>query len=133
MNKVPWHSDLHKRKPSGGKSHPYRHKRRFEAGQPPAETQLGEDLSVVKRTRGGGTKVKLFSASVAQVSDPKSRITRPAKILRVLKNEASIEYDRRDIITKGALLETELGTVRVTSRPGQHGQVNAVLVQSKSA
>jgi small subunit ribosomal protein S8e len=33
------------------------------------------------------------------------------------------------VITKGAILQTPLGQARVTSRPGQHGVVNAVLVQ----
>jgi small subunit ribosomal protein S8e len=32
------------------------------------------------------------------------------------------------MITKGAVLKTELGRARVTSRPGQHGILNAVLM-----
>ena len=35
----------------------------------------------------------------------------------------------RGIITKGALIETELGKAIVTSRPGQDGVVNALLVE----
>jgi small subunit ribosomal protein S8e len=32
-------------------------------------------------------------------------------------------------VTKGAVIETGEGRARVTSRPGQTGQVNAVLVE----
>jgi small subunit ribosomal protein S8e len=52
------------------------------------------------------------------------------KILGVAKNPANKEYERRQVITKGALIKTELGLARVTSRPGQNGVVNAVLVKS---
>ncbi|MCI4362340.1 MAG: 30S ribosomal protein S8e, partial [Thermoplasmata archaeon] len=37
-------------------------------------------------------------------------------------------YVQRNIVTKGAILETELGLVRVRSRPGQDGVVNAVRI-----
>jgi len=33
------------------------------------------------------------------------------------------------LLTKGALIETEIGLARVTSRPGQDGVVNAVRVE----
>jgi small subunit ribosomal protein S8e len=50
------------------------------------------------------------------------------EIVRVVKNLANIDYDRRGVITKGAIIETALGPARVTSRPGQDGVINAVLV-----
>jgi small subunit ribosomal protein S8e len=36
---------------------------------------------------------------------------------------------RRNIVTKGAIIETDAGQARVVSRPGQDGQVNAVLLE----
>jgi len=36
---------------------------------------------------------------------------------------------RRNIITKGAVIKTEKGPARVTSRPGQHGIINAILLE----
>ncbi|MFB6184110.1 MAG: 30S ribosomal protein S8e, partial [Haloarculaceae archaeon] len=45
------------------------------------------------------------------------------------ENPSNPNYARRNIITKGAIIETSEGRARVTSRPGQDGQVNAVLVE----
>jgi small subunit ribosomal protein S8e len=36
-----------------------------------------------------------------------------------------------NIITMGAVIETEIGNARVVSRPGQHGTINAVLIKGK--
>jgi small subunit ribosomal protein S8e len=49
--------------------------------------------------------------------------------LRVSKNPANKDYERRGVITKGAILETELGLAKVLSRPGQDGVINAVLIK----
>jgi small subunit ribosomal protein S8e len=48
----------------------------------------------------------------------------------VTKNPANRDYERRGVISKGALIETESGTAVVVSRPGQHAVVNAVLVKT---
>jgi small subunit ribosomal protein S8e len=34
-----------------------------------------------------------------------------------------------NVITKGAIIETEKGLAKVVSRPGQDGVVNAVLIE----
>ena len=47
----------------------------------------------------------------------------------VLDNSANSHFIRRNIVTKGAIVETELGQVRITSRPGQNGIVNGVLIE----
>jgi small subunit ribosomal protein S8e len=39
-----------------------------------------------------------------------------------------LDLQRRAIITKGAIIETSKGNARVTSRPGQCGIINAVLL-----
>ena len=65
----------------------------------------------------------------ANVHDPKTGHTKKVKILAVVKNPADRNLDRMKVITKGTIIETELGTAKVTSRPGQDGTVNAVLIQ----
>jgi small subunit ribosomal protein S8e len=127
-----WHGDLHKRKPTGGKKKAYRGKRRFERGYFPAETVVGESKTKTDRRRGGNLKVRLVSTSHVNVSDPSTGETKKAEILRVLRNPADVDYDRRGVITRGTLLETSLGTVRVTSSPGQSGVLNAVLVSEST-
>jgi small subunit ribosomal protein S8e len=51
------------------------------------------------------------------------------KIIKVLENATNNDYQRRGIITKGAILETEAGKCRVVSKPGQTGIVNAVSIK----
>ena len=123
-----WHSDMRKKKPSGGRKRAYRKKRRFELGSFPAETALGELKRKTVRGRGGTQKLKILSNNQVCVTDPKTRKTEKVEIARVSKNPANVDYNRRGVITKGAIIETPLGLAKVTSRPGQHGILNAVLV-----
>ena len=51
-----------------------------------------------------------------------------AKIEIVTANPANRHYVRRNIMTKGTIIKTDKGDARVTSRPGQDGVINAVLI-----
>ncbi len=124
-----WHGDLLKRKRTGGKSHPHRGKQAYEMGSDPARTTLGEPRVVVKRGRGGALKLKALNAKLVNVTDPASGKSQKVEIKAVTKNPANIDYERRGVITKGAIIDTQLGKARVTSRPGQDGVINAVLVE----
>ncbi|MEM2972177.1 MAG: 30S ribosomal protein S8e [Candidatus Bathyarchaeia archaeon] len=126
-----WHGDLHKKKPSGGRKRAYRGKRKFEEGRFPTETTLGEPKRKIVRGRGETTKIRVLSEKYACVTDPKSGKTTKVEIARVVKNPVNVDYDRRGVITKGAIIETQLGLARVTSRPGQNGVINAVLVSEE--
>ena len=81
------------------------------------------------RTRGGNIKVKTYIDNIVNVSDPGTGKTEKVQIDEVDSNPASTEYTRRKIITKGAILNTKIGRVRVTSRPGQDGVVNGVIIR----
>jgi len=107
-------------------------KRRFERGSFPTETTLGEPKKKIERRRGGNTKIRLLSTNYANVSNPTTGKTEKVEILRVVKNPANVDYDRRGVITKGTIIETPLGTARITSRPGQHGLVNATLIPKET-
>jgi len=128
-----WHGDLHKRKPSGGKKRAYRMKRRFERGSFPTETLIGEPRRKIIRRRGGNFKVRAVKEKNVNVTNPSTRRTEKAEIVRVVRNPANIDYNRRGVITRGTIVETNLGLAKVTSRPGQDGLINAVLVQKESA
>jgi small subunit ribosomal protein S8e len=67
-----------------------------------------------------------LATNVAHVADGGETIE--AEIENVVENPANTNYARRNIVTKGAIVETSEGRARVTSRPGQSGQVNAVLL-----
>lgn len=60
------------------------------------------------------------------VLDPKTNKYEKSKIKTVLETPANMHFARRNIITKGTILNTEKG--KVTSRPGQTGVVNATLI-----
>ena len=118
------------RKISGGKKG--RHvkvKRKYWMGRFPTETRIGEETVVKRiRVRGGNYKLRLKVASFANVVIP-GEGTKKVRIIKLLSNPASKDYERRGIITKGAIILTELGPAKVVSRPGQDGVVNAVLVK----
>ncbi|MCW4010575.1 MAG: 30S ribosomal protein S8e [Candidatus Bathyarchaeota archaeon] len=126
-----WHGNLHKKKNSGGRKRVYRVKRKYEQGTFPAETTLGETKRKFTNGYGCNQKVKLLKAKYASVTDVKSGKTEKTEILRVVRNPANVDYNRRGVITKGAEIETGLGMAKVTSRPGNDGVINAILVSGK--
>ena len=69
-------------------------------------------------------------ADFANVSDASGKTTK-SKIVRIKKSPANRDYERRGVITRGAVLETEAGEAVVTSRPTADGVVNAVLTSKK--
>jgi small subunit ribosomal protein S8e len=118
-----------KRKPSGGRLRPIRGKRKFEIGREDQFAFVGEPTRKTVRTRGGNQKMQLFGVSAANVVDPRTGKTTKTKVTSVLENPANPNYVQRNIITKGAIIMTDLGKARVTSKPGQHGVLNAVLIE----
>ena len=118
-----------KRKPSGGRRMMSHKKRKFEIGREPVLTTIGATKRKYVRVRAGETRVRMLKAQVANVTNPKTGKTAPAKITTVTGNPANINYVRRNILTKGAIIQTTAGKARITSRPGQHGAINAVLVE----
>jgi small subunit ribosomal protein S8e len=117
------------RKPSGGRIRAARGKRRFEVAPEDAETKLGAHMQKLIRARGARQKVKLLATNAINVTDPKTGRAQKATIKTVTENPANIHYVRRNILTKGAIIQTSAGKARITSRPGQHGAINAVLVE----
>lgn len=117
------------RKRTGGRRRPIRKKRKHELGREPTETQVGGSKLKVVDTRGNTRKVRAIATDRASVASDGE--VRSATIEGVSENNANPNYVRRNIVTKGAVIETSEGPARVTSRPGQDGQVNAVLVDDE--
>jgi small subunit ribosomal protein S8e len=124
---VKWQG-LSKKKPSGGRRWFLRGKRKFEYGREPAHTKLGELKRKLIRTRGGEKKYKLFQTSKVNVFDPKKKKSFVTEIESVEKTPASRHFKRSNIMTKSAIIKTKIGYAEVTNRPGQDGQIQAVLV-----
>jgi small subunit ribosomal protein S8e len=107
----------------------HRGKRRFEIGRETHLTTIGEPTIKTIRTRGNQRKDNTKTTNIAYVVDKKTKKTTKTDIKSVIDNPANINYIRRNIINKGAIIETGIGKAQVTSRPGQTGVVNAVLIK----
>ncbi len=77
---------------------------------------------------GKNRKTALKTTDFVNLSTPNAKVKK-VKILKVLKNPSNNDYERRGVISKGAILETEAGQCKVVSRPGQDGVVNAILIK----
>ncbi len=120
--------NLRKRKATGGRSRPHRGRRAFERDGFAIEPIVGATSLRPSRRRGGSVSSGIVFAEVANVSDHAGRTTK-SKIVRVKKSPANRDYERRGVITKGAVIDTEAGEAVVTSRPTDDGVVNAVLTK----
>ncbi|MFH0714857.1 MAG: 30S ribosomal protein S8e [Candidatus Diapherotrites archaeon] len=131
---VEWKHKSKRRKTGGVRnSVNARDKRLYEKGGKFSATKIGkEDKRETQRGLGGTVKTKIFHAKYANVLDQSSKKSTKAEIVTVKKNDANREYARGNIITKGAEIEVKIGTetrkARVSSRPGQDGSINAVLL-----
>jgi small subunit ribosomal protein S8e len=122
--------NLTKRKSTGGRSKPHRGRRAYERDGYSIEPLVGPGSRRPIRRRGGHISAGVIFADFANVSDGSGKATK-SKILRVKKSPANRDYERRGVITKGAVIETEAGEAVVTSRPTSDGVVNAVLSSKK--
>jgi small subunit ribosomal protein S8e len=119
------HGDSTRRR-TGGRRKPASDRKKHQIGREATETTVGETRLKTVVARGGVEKTRTLQTDVANVASGAETVA--ATIEDVVENDADPNYARRNIITKGAILETSEGRARVTSRPGQDGQVDAVLI-----
>jgi len=117
------------RKPSGGRYKRVFSKQQHELGSKPTHTHLGKVHKSSSRMMGGNRKQRLLVADIANVLDPKTKKFKVAKIKTVKDSQADPNFIRRNIMVKGAVIDTEIGKAKITNRPGQSGAINAVLVE----
>ena len=126
-----WHG-ISRRKPTGGRwkrPNRYRGKRRTEVASEEQLAYVGEaDARKNYRKRSGSQTVRTLSVNQVNVNMKGGKTVR-ATVKNVVGNDADPNYIRRNIVTKGAVLDTDQGLVKVTSRPGMHGVVSGVLVE----
>jgi small subunit ribosomal protein S8e len=117
-----------KRKSTGARYRSVYKEKLSELGSNPMLTKLEPTKRKKLRVLGNNLKVKTVKTDMANVLNPKTKKNKVVKIKNVVDNPANKNYIRRNILTKGAVIETELGKAKITSRPGQEGTVNAVLM-----
>ena len=113
---------------TGGKRYPLRTRRKYEIDRYPVETLTGPQVTITRKVRGKNSKTALKTADFVNLAVPGQKVKK-TKILKVLNNPSNNDYQRRGVISKGAILETQEGHCRVVSRPGQSGIVNAILIK----
>ena len=106
-----------------------RKKKQYELGSAPTLTKVGDTKQKKVRTMGGNEKRRLLTSDIVNLLDPKTGKATKVKIKTVSENPANRYFVRRNILTKGSVVETEKGMAKITSRPGQEGMINAVLVK----
>lgn len=111
------------RKKTGGKYVARRKKKRYEVKGQARIVKLGENKRKKQRTRGGKIKTALLKGRIINVKGEK------IEIKNVLETPSNRFLARQNIITKGTIVETEKGKVKITNRPSQEGMINGIFVE----
>ena len=120
-----WHG-VSRRKVTGGRLNRSRGKRKTEISSENQYAFVGDvDATKKYRKNAGSQTVRVTSAHTVNVHTKDGKTIR-STISNVLENSANLNFVRRNI---GAIIQTELGKVRVTSRPGMDGVVSGVLIE----
>lgn len=109
-----------------------RKKKKSELGSDSRLTSLAHGTSKDEERKeinlkGGSKKTILTKTKFANIPDGGK--TKRVEIKSIADNLANKDFKRMSVISKGAVIETELGKAKVTSRPSQEGVVNAVLLK----
>lgn len=115
-----------RRKPTGALYREFRKKKKYELGREPTMTKIGKRKIKSLRVLGGNYKHLILNAEFVNVM--KEGKCSKVKIKNVIESPSNRHFVRRNIITKGAVVDTDLGKVKITSRPGQEGALNGVLI-----
>lgn len=115
------------RKVSGGKYHRFRKTKKYERPKQERHSILGEEKKKQLRTLGGRKKTIILKSSIANIMvEGKAK---KAEIINVEETPQNRFFAKQNRLVKGAKIETSLGKARITNRPSQEGQVNAILLK----
>jgi small subunit ribosomal protein S8e len=116
------------RKISGGKYVKNRKKKLHEVAGQKRVVKLGEVKRKSVRVRGGNKKTYLLNSNIVNVKGKDGKIKK-ANVKNVAETPSNRFLARQNIMTKGTIVETDLGKVRITNRPTQEGVVNGELIE----
>ncbi|HLA22967.1 MAG TPA: 30S ribosomal protein S8e [Candidatus Nanoarchaeia archaeon] len=120
------------RKITGGRYVKSRKKKLYERKKQERTIKIGAEKKKIQMIRGGKRKTHLLTAKFVNVlmkaKDKKLPLNKRIEIKNVVETPSNRFLARQNIITKGTIVETELGKVRITNRPSQEGMVNGILI-----
>lgn len=111
------------RKITGGKYTKRRKRKSYEKPGQGRIVKLGENKRKSLRTRGGSKKTVMLNGKFVNVSGKK------IEIKNVLETPSNRFLARQNILTKGTIVQTDQGKVKILNRPSQEGIINGVLVE----
>lgn len=117
------------KKISGGKYIKSRKKKLYERPGQKTIIKLGEEKRKSKRLRGGNKKIFFLRAKFINVKTKNKEKNKKIEIKNVLETPSNRFLARQNVITKGTIVETELGKVKITNRPSQEGVINGILIE----
>jgi small subunit ribosomal protein S8e len=115
------------KKISGGRYVHHRKKKAYEKAGQKKVIKLGEEKRKTRRIKGGNKKTFLLRTNFVNVWDKGK--TKRVEIKNVIETPSNRFLARQDIVTKGTIVETELGKVKITNRPAQEGITNGILIK----
>ena len=89
--------------------------------------KIGERKTKLLNGRGKTTKLVSFLNNIANVMI-KGKAKKSA-IKNVIETPSNAFLARQNILIKGAIIETELGKAKITNRPSQEGNIQAILTE----
>jgi small subunit ribosomal protein S8e len=115
------------KKISGGKYIKRRKRKKYERPGQLKTVKLGDEKKKTVKTRGGNRKTFLLKGKIVNVV-VKGK-TKKTEIKNVLETPSNRFLARQNIITKGTIVETDLGKVKITNKPTQEGNINGILIE----
>ncbi len=112
---------------SGAKYHSNRKKKKFEKQHDERKAVLGERRTKVIRGKGGHKKTVLLRANTANLIIGKK--SEKVEITNVIETPQNRFLARQNRLAKGAIIQTSKGKAKITNRPSQEGNINAVLIK----
>jgi len=119
------------RKISGGKYRKRRKKKLYESAGQETVVKLGPTKRKKVRSHGGSQKIILLKTDEANIINKKIKKAKKTKIRNILETPSNRFLARQNVLTKGAIIETELGKAKITNRPSQEGSVQAILLEER--
>lgn len=117
------------KKLTGGKYIKKRKKKKYERAGQKRVVKLGDsDKKKTKRVQGGNKKTFLLKGKIINILGKDKKIKK-TEIKNVLETPSNRFLARQNVLTKGTIVETELGKAKITNRPTQEGMINGILIE----
>jgi small subunit ribosomal protein S8e len=116
------------KKKTGKKYIKERKKKKYERGGQKNIVKLGEEKIKTKKISGGNKKLILLKGKFINVQI-KGRKAEKVEIKNVLETPSNRFLARQNVLTKGTIVKTDLGKVKITNKPSQESILNGILIE----